>query len=222
MQFQERYEHFLKHHTENRSGERLGRLIRGHGHAEKLFLQSVWFPLFGNFEHLHPEYEILDWRGRSYFADFVWSKNGIKILIEIKGFATHVRDMDRQKYSNELNRETFLTAMGYSVISFSYDNVEQQPELSISLLRMVLSRFQANAVSLSRPLADEKEVLRLAFQLSRAIRVKDIMNHFQVADKTARLLLKRLCDKGHLRSCRTEKTQRVHHYELSPNSYKHL
>ncbi|MNY46886.1 hypothetical protein D3C86_1821090 [compost metagenome] len=64
----------------------------------------------------------------------------MKLIIEIKGFGPHVRDMDRQKYCNELNRETFLTAMGYQVISFSYDDVAHRPELCITLLRMLISR----------------------------------------------------------------------------------
>ncbi|MFC5450938.1 hypothetical protein [Paenibacillus aestuarii] len=27
-------------------------------------MRHVWYPLQGQFEHLHPEYEVLDWRGR--------------------------------------------------------------------------------------------------------------------------------------------------------------
>lgn len=50
--------------------------------------------------------------------------------------------MDTQKYCNELNRETFLTAIGFQVISFAYDDVAHRPELCMTLLRMVFSRYQ--------------------------------------------------------------------------------
>ncbi|WP_235886265.1 hypothetical protein [Paenibacillus cymbidii] len=105
MDFQTAHEAFIGAHLERRSGERKGRLERGHDHGEKLFLQQVWWLVKGDFEHLHPEYELQDWMGRSYFADFAWLPPGwIRLLIEIKGFSSHVRDMDRHKFCRELNR----------------------------------------------------------------------------------------------------------------------
>ncbi|ASA23824.1 hypothetical protein B9T62_25400 [Paenibacillus donghaensis] len=38
-----------------------------------------------------------------------------------------VKEMDRQKFCNELNRETFLSGMGYQVICFAYDDVTASP-----------------------------------------------------------------------------------------------
>lgn len=117
MTFEEAYELFIRDHLASRTGERRGRLERGHFHAESLFLRNVWWSLRESFQDLHPEYEVLDWRGSSYFVDLAWLPGFVKLLIEIKGFGSHVRNMDRQKYCNELNRETFLYAMGYHVIS---------------------------------------------------------------------------------------------------------
>lgn len=82
-----------------------------------------------------------DWRSRSYFADFAWLPGYVKILIEVKGYKAHVLDMDRDKYCRELNRETFLYAIGFHVVSFAYDDVAQRPDLCITLLRMVKSRY---------------------------------------------------------------------------------
>ncbi|WP_438351203.1 hypothetical protein ACP8HI_11500 [Paenibacillus sp. FA6] len=108
MNFDKAHAVYIQYHLDKRMGERRGRLKRGHREAEKLFCHNIWWPLLGNFDHLHPEFEILDWRGLSYFCDFVWLTQGVKLVIEIKGFGPHVRDMDRKKYCNELNRETFL------------------------------------------------------------------------------------------------------------------
>ncbi|MFD1953939.1 hypothetical protein ACFSL6_07020 [Paenibacillus thailandensis] len=100
--FEEAHDRWLSGHLSSRRGERRGRLERGHGHGEQLFLKQVWWPLFGNFDNLHLEYEVLDWRGYSYYADLAWLSGEARILGEIKGFGPHVRDMDRKRYCDEL------------------------------------------------------------------------------------------------------------------------
>lgn len=139
----------------------------------------------------------------------------VKLIIEIKGFATHVRDMDRQKYCNELNRETFLYAMGYHVISFSYDDVERHPELCITMLRMVMSRHQAEQAPVSRALLAEKEIIRLAIQLAQPIRPKDVEQHFEINHRTAVLMLQKLAAKGWLLPSSRGKKERIVRYELA-------
>src|SRR4051812_41425423 len=98
MDFEAAHEAFFQNHLQKRSGERSGRLRRGHREAEKLFRRNVWWSLRGNFDNLHPEYEVLDWRGLSYFCDFAFITNQTRLIIEIKGFGPHVKDMDRHKY----------------------------------------------------------------------------------------------------------------------------
>ena len=61
MEFEKAHQLLLEQHLSVRAGERRGRLIRGHQYAEKLLLQNIWWPLFGNLDHLHPEYEVYDW-----------------------------------------------------------------------------------------------------------------------------------------------------------------
>lgn len=153
--------------------------------------------------------------GRSYFADLAWLPGFVKILFEIKGFAAHVRDMDRQKYCSELNREIFLYAMGYHVISFAYDDIEQRPDLCISLLRMVLSRYQPNQTPISRTLLAEKEIIRLAIRLAQPIRPKDVERHFVIDHKTAVLMLQKLCTRGWLMPSLRGRGERVVRYELA-------
>lgn len=215
LEFEEAHASFIQSHLDSRTGERRGRLERGHSHGELLFTRNIWWVLRGNFLHLHPEYEVLDWRGRSYFADFAWLPGFIKLLIEIKGFASHVRDMDRQKFCNELNRETFLHAMGYQVISFAYDDVEKRPELCINLLRMVLSRYMPERKPSSQALLAEKEIIRLAIMLARPIRPKDVAEHFEVDHRTAILKLKKLTEKGWLTPAFGSTGERIVRYELA-------
>ncbi|MDQ8734149.1 DUF559 domain-containing protein [Paenibacillus sp. LHD-38] len=223
MAYDEAQRSFIQYHVENRKGERRGRLERGHGHAETLFLRNVWWPLRGSFQHLHPEYEVIDWRGRSYFADFAWLLPGkIKLIIEIKGFASHVRDMDRQKYSNELNRETFMFAMGYHVISFAYDDVEKNPELCMTMLRMVLSRFEPGQAQISRTQLAEKEIIRLAIRQAEPIRPKDVERHFGMDHKTAVHHLRNLCARGWLQPFYRGTGKRIVRYELARDFLDYL
>ncbi|MDF2937987.1 MAG: hypothetical protein K0Q90_3360 [Paenibacillaceae bacterium] len=196
MHVEEAHREFIRDHLEKRSGERRGRLERGHKEAEALFCRSVWWPLQGNFEGLHPEYEVTDWRGMSYFCDFVWLTPFLKLAIEIKGFGPHVRDMDRQKYCNELNRETFLTALGFQVVSLAYDDVQQRPELCITLLKLVLSRFLPKEAPRGGVTVRERELIRLACRLGGKLRPRDAAEHLELNHRTAVQTLKELCEKG--------------------------
>jgi DNA-binding MarR family transcriptional regulator len=222
MNFEEAHEAWVRHHLQRRTGERKGRLERGHGHGEKLFAQNVWWPLFGQFDQLHPEYEVPDWRGRSYFADFAWLPGHVKLLFEVKGYGPHVRDMDRLKYCAELNRETFLHGAGFSILSFAYDDVEQRAELCVSLLRMALSRYLPERGPVSRALLAEKEIIRLALQLARPIRPIDVIEHFGIDRKTAIRILRKLCEKGFLHPLTGKNGERSVRYELASFSVDSL
>ncbi|GIP34611.1 hypothetical protein [Paenibacillus sp. J2TS4] len=213
--FKEAHSAFIEDHLNKRSGERRGRLERGHGHAETLFAQNIWWPLKGHFDELHPEYEVPDWRGRSYFADFVFAPKLWRILIEIKGFSEHVANMDRRKYCNELNRETFLSGMGFRVISFAYDDVAQRPDLCIYLLRILLNRYESANANVERVFFADNEILRYSLFLARPIRPIDISRYFSIDHRTAVARLKRLCHKGWLKPIIRGTGQRILSYEVT-------
>ncbi|MEX2416029.1 MAG: hypothetical protein WD424_07780 [Paenibacillaceae bacterium] len=215
MNFEQAHERFIRRHLESRSGERRGRLERGHRHAEKLFLQKIWWLLKGNFDELHPEFEIIDWRGKPYFGDFAYlPKGGVKFIFEIKGFNTHVKDMDRQSFGNECKRELFLEGLGFHVISFTYDDIEQQSDLLIALLRMVLSRYEVLPMTREPLSFAESEIIRLALSMSLCIRPKDITEQLLMNYRRAFGLLQSLCDRGWLRPVMGVGGQRVIRYEL--------
>lgn len=212
--FEQAHAEWIQAHLARRTGERRGRLERGHGHAEKLFARNVWWPLQGHFGELHPEFEVPDWRGRSYFADFAWLPGNMRLIIEIKGFKAHVAEMDRQKFSNELNRETFLHGMGYEVVSFAYDDVEQRPEMCAILLRMLLGRYRSELAPLEEAAPAEREIVRLAIRNVQPIRPIDVATHLRVDAKTAVRMLRALVAKGWLRPHMRGSGRRIVRYEL--------
>ncbi|WP_040952445.1 hypothetical protein [Gorillibacterium massiliense] len=197
MHFEEAYKLWLEHHQELRTGERKGRLIRGHNHAEKLLVKNIWWPLFGNLDNLHPEYEVYDWNRKSQFLDLAFLPGYIDLGIECDGFQTHVRDMDRDGFSYSLNRDAYLMGMGWRVIHFSYDDVLNRPEICRMLLQLVLSpsialQSQENVATL----VAEKEVLRLAWKLGGVVRPLDVEKHMRINFRTARRHIQSLAAKG--------------------------
>ncbi|MCY9666909.1 endonuclease domain-containing protein [Paenibacillus alginolyticus] len=222
MTFEKSHAYFIQNHLQRRRGERRGRLERGHREAERLFCRNIWWPLLGNFDDLHPEFEVLDWRGLSYFCDFAWLTQAVKLIIEIKGFGSHVRDMDRQKYCNELNRETFLSAMGFQIISFAYDDVAHRPELYITLLRMLLSRYQSQSSPASSSSVSEREIVRLVCRLARPLRPIDVVTHLGINHRTAVRTLQSLCTKGWFFAVTGAAGKNIVRYELQRSAVQLL
>jgi hypothetical protein len=191
LDFESAHQAFIEYHAAHRSGERKGRLIRGHLYAEKLFLQNVWVPLVDNLNHMHPEYEIYDWNRKSQFIDFAYITPFGRFGIECDGYQSHVNDMDRENFSYSLNRETFLTAMGWKMVH-SFDDIQNRPEVCRMLLQMVIGPCMIRNGILNSAAIMEKEVLRLAWRLGRWIRPKDVIDHLGVDFRTARRWLRSL------------------------------
>lgn len=210
--FEHMHAKFLDKHLAGRNGERKGRLLRGHKHGEKLFLQNVWWPIFGNFDHLHPEYEILDWNRKSIFLDFAFLSPYGRFGIECDGFQTHVKDMDREKFSYSLGRGTFLTGLGWKMIHFSFDDIRERPEVCRMLLQMVIGPLLMRKESTTPVVKIEKELLLLACNLGRPIRPKDVCDEWKIDFRTARKHLVSLTEKGWLQPI--SKGQTARYYEI--------
>ncbi|QNK54903.1 hypothetical protein [Paenibacillus sp. PAMC21692] len=217
MGFEVAHAAFIQNHLNRRNGERRGRLERGHRHGEKLFCQNIWWELKGSFDALHPEYEVTDWRGKSYFADFAYKVPGSRVTLiwEIKGFNSHVKEMDRNKFCMECKRELYLEALGFRVISIAYDDLENNPGLIVSLIRMLLSQYEMSQTPCKPVVFEENEAIRLAVKLSRPIRPKDVEDHFEINHRTAVRILKSLYEKGCLLPVSRGRNVRIVQYELT-------
>lgn len=213
MEFEEAHGLFIDQHLVARIGERRARLVRGHNFAEKLFLQNVWWPLFESLEDLHPEYEVYDWNRKSQFLDFAFlPPNGSRVGIECDGYQSHVKDMDREKFSYALNRDTFLTGVGWRVLHFSFDDIQQRPEVCQMLLQLALAPYLSRKSDGVDLLSEEKEVLRFAWRFGRAVRPKDVTKYFCINYRTARKLLHALCEKGLMKP--VNRGERIRYYEV--------
>ncbi|MBO9599064.1 MAG: hypothetical protein J7559_14755 [Cohnella sp.] len=216
MGFEHAHHQFIQYHLSRRRGERKGRLERGHGHGEKSFAEKIWWVLKGNFDRLHPEFELLDWRSKPYFADFVYfSLAGVlKLIIEIKGFGTHVQEMDRQGHRRECERELFFEGLGYRVVSIAYDDIRDQPELIVAMLRMLLSQYESEPAIVPKLTFAENEIIRTALSNARPLRPLDLEQALGMTHRRAVGELTTLCESGWFRPITGKGGKRVVRYEL--------
>ena len=220
IKFESAHKEFIDLHLSLRTGERKGRLLVGHGHAEQLFLSNIWWPLFRGFDNLHPEYEVYDWNRKSQFIDFAYLTPSGRVGIECDGFQTHIKDMDREKHNYSCNRGTFLTGIGWKMAHFSYDDIRNHPDVCRMLLQLLLSPLLIQNSALPLKFAMEKEVLRYAWRLGRPIRPKDVAEEFDVDFRTARKWLRNLVELD----CLTPHSAngKILRYELQPHSLEQL
>lgn len=186
MSFTQEYEAFVRVHEKSRTGERLRRLQEGHGHAEKLFLQQVWWPIIGHFRQLHPEYEVKDYQDGTRFIDFAYIRFPYRIGIEIDGYGPYVRDIDRTRFGDNLMRQNQLTLDGWKVFRFSYDDITQKQRRCQQMILHITGRWysdQTHPISLTHR---EEEIARLAANTIDPLKPQVVADHLGIRVEHAR------------------------------------
>ncbi|MGO4272348.1 hypothetical protein AB4Z22_21325 [Paenibacillus sp. TAF58] len=103
MLFDACYEKFMQLQLQTWSGESQRRLQDGHGHAEKLFLEQVWWPAVGRFDFLHAEYPISDFKDGDRYLDFAYIRGNHLVCIEIDGYKAHHKEINRPAICRPVN-----------------------------------------------------------------------------------------------------------------------
>jgi len=190
--------------------ERKRRLTEVPNHAEEAFLLKVWWPAFGHFANLHAEFETKDFKDGRRFVDFAYISGGYKICIEIDGYGTHGRDLDRQKFADHLNRQNHLVLDGWTVIRFSYDEIIEKPRHCQQILQQLLGRLNGtNKIPLSPP---EKAVYDLARAEVGPLTPARVAAKLGVHRKTGAKYLRSLSNKGYLTPLATQPSSRIVRY----------
>lgn len=133
-----------------------------------MFLEKVWSPAFGHFEHLQPEYEVADFRDGSRYLDFAWIRNGARLAIEIDGYGTHQRHADKQRFSDDRIRQNHLVLDRWDILRFAYDDVKERPRMCVQMIQQYMGSILSSAIQpIIAPLtAEEREIMRMAAQLA--------------------------------------------------------
>ncbi|MDI7741754.1 DNA-binding response regulator [Lysinibacillus fusiformis] len=195
MVFEEEYQVFLNAHLQARAGERLRRLQEGHSEAEMLFLKQVWWPLFSHFNHLHPEYEVNDFKDGKRYLDFAYIRPGMRICLEVDGYGPHLKNISRWQFSDNLERQNQLVIDGWTVIRFSYDQVKETPRRCQQIIQQVIGQWLGDELDQTSLSIVEKEVLRLAVRKAEALSPKEVEKYLKLSDKTVKKILSKLVDK---------------------------
>lgn len=216
MDFELAYTQFLEKHKKARRGESLRRLAEGHGHGEKMLLEKLWWPAFQNFDNLHPEYEVSDFRDGTRFLDFAFLLDHVMLDIEIDGFNSHAKEISRTKFSDNLMRQNHLILDGWKVLRFSYDDVIDRPRMCQQILLQFMGKWvNGKKVDQFATLsAEERDILRMALRRGRIVRPRDVSQLLAVESQKARKLLHSLCKKQ-LLTHYGNGTDRIFSYKLA-------
>lgn len=216
MSYSVEHERWIKRHKALRKGERLDALKRGHGYGNQLFAKLIWWPLVGHFLGLHPEYEVKDWRGRSYFVDFMWLIGSMRIVFEIMDYGTH--GTDRTKYRQDINRGLFLQSQDCMVYYVSLDELKDNPSFVLSVIRSIIVPYLP-AVNGRTGIVErtfgkiERELMMAAIRNNRIVRPKEAARALELHSHTVIKYCRALVQRGKFRPVTTGKSERVVYYE---------
>ena len=172
---------------------RAARLRAGLGHAEKLFLDRVWWPAFHDFTHLYPEYELHDYNDSLRYIDFAYLNPHFRLAIEIDGVGTHWQQISTAEFADHCRRQNHLIIDEWRVIRFAYSDVRNFERNCQQTLQQLIGRLTVMPYeSLDALSVIDREIMRLAVALRRAIVTADVMAHVNLSRNTARSHLKRL------------------------------
>jgi len=141
--FENAYGRWLQEQIRTAKAGRKQKLQQGLTFPEKLFARNVWWTAFGNFDHLHAQYEVRDFKDGVRYVDFVYIKNGIRLCIEIDPFGTHGHNLSRWNFDDNLDRQNDLVLDDWKVLRFSLDQIQEKPRKCQQKLQQGLGKWGA-------------------------------------------------------------------------------
>ncbi|MNZ96632.1 hypothetical protein D3C78_1158330 [compost metagenome] len=216
MRFEAEHEKWIRRHLSKRQGERRDALRRGHGYGNRMFVEKIWWPLMGHFTGLHPEYEVRDWRGRSYFVDFMWILGGHLFAFEIMDYGSH--GTDRTKYRMDLNRGLFLQSQGCYFMTIALDELKENPLFISNMLQNILAPYLTATTERGGNVVHkfgkiERDLMRLAIRQHRVVRPAKAARELELHKETVIKYCRNLVDKGKFRAVPAGMSGKIYKYE---------
>jgi uncharacterized protein YneF (UPF0154 family) len=196
--FEKLLNRWLEEHCARSTGERKRKLREGLGHAENEFLQKIWWPAFGSFEDLHPEYEVYDMAGKSRFIDFAYMPGHLQVALEMEGYGPHLRNVSRWQFSDDHRRYNQLIIDGWLPLRFSYDDITDHPRLCEQSIRTLLGRWMGAKTSEFSLTIRERQILQWAVRRGVEFSPGQLAEELAMSLRHIRTLLHSLSRKGFL------------------------
>ncbi|WEK54150.1 MAG: hypothetical protein P0Y55_16565 [Candidatus Cohnella colombiensis] len=216
MSFEIEHEKWIQTHLAKRQGERKDALRRGHGYGNRMFAEKIWWSLMGHFIGLHPEYEVSDWRGRSYYVDFMWNVGGHLFVFEVMDYGSHGND--RTKYRMDLNRGLFLQSQEYRYIEISLDEMKENPSFILNMLQSILATYLSVTTEQSGDIIRkfgkiERDLMQLAIRHHRVVRPSKAARELELHKQTVIKYCRSLVNKGKFRPVPSGNACKIYQYE---------
>ncbi|QJD84400.1 hypothetical protein [Cohnella herbarum] len=196
--FEKEYEAFWKDQVRNASGQRLEMLHRDLT-GTKIMLKTLLVPVFGSFEGLVLEHEMVSVSGVKIFGDTLLPQ--LRIIFEEEHYVTHAERITRDRFSFERARARSVAMLGFTYFPYSRDELEKKPEFCQRNLFEFIGRIgNAEGVGLLQLPVYEREVMRFAIMRSKPFELSDVSLWLQLKHETCRKVMRELELKGLVRS----------------------
>ncbi|MDF2937334.1 MAG: hypothetical protein K0Q90_2707 [Paenibacillaceae bacterium] len=216
MSYEREYAAFLEHQQKGRSGESLRRLQEGHGYLEQLFLQQVWWPAMGSFEHLFAEYEVSGLVQGFRFLDFAYLRPPYRLCFELDGFGSHAKDLNRWQFADQLQRQNHLILEDWKVFRFALDDVKERPQRCQQFIQQLLGKYYGSSVKSPHLSQKERQLAQFFVHQSQQVTPAAAAAFLQMSQVHTRRLLGSLQAKGIIAPAAGQ--TRIRSYILNPDS----
>lgn len=183
-----------KNISEEKNPRRREILEKGLGHGTVEFLRMIWYPTIGNFEHLYPEWEVLDFNNGYRYLDLAYMPGDTKGGIEIQGYGPHARDLDVSRFKDLCWRQSLLALDGWTFLPIAYLSIKDEPKRCQQLILSFIGKFISTDDVPSHLSWLEAETIRFSRRILRPFTPLEIANHLKVSDRHARKVLHRLVE----------------------------
>lgn len=166
------------------------------GKNEIEFLEQVWGP---EFEGLSMEYPLKDYKGGDRFADFIYVRGSLKLLIEMDDFTTHAKEISPGDFSDHLYRQNDFVLAGWTILRFTPYQVRKFPVVCRRQLKQAIGTWWVNTQAgnrFNRANMYRSRLVQLAIQEGRPIRAAEAARELQVSRNAARRWLQIFAEEG--------------------------
>lgn len=216
MEFQSAYDSFISYHAKQRSGPASDRIREGLQHAELMFLERVWWPIFHDFDGLFPEYELQDFRDGDRYLDFAYIQPQFKVAIEIDGFGPHWKNISSTEFADQCRRQNHLSIDLWKILRFAYLDVDKHPRMCQQTIQQLIGGLTGHVGGVLQTLqVVDREIVRFALGMGRPITAADVTRHLQIQTPAALRHLRRLV--GHDWLVPASGSVRIRSYRIHPS-----
>lgn len=180
------------------------------GDYEIMFLERVWGPLTDfDFTGLKPEFPFRDYQGKCRFIDFIYTRDGFRLAIEVDGLSTHANYLSKQEFDDHIIRQNDLILAGWIVLRFTVNQVEHHPTVCQRQIAQLMGLHwqRTNMGSVPGTLLAWKvrkdAIERLSYTLGGKVSTNDVVSAFDVNRKTAYRWLLRCVEEGLFKPIKT-------------------